>query len=567
MKVAAGTKQRKRVARCHTAAWPPMYSKDYERDHRLCAITRTKPGEWQVVWDDGEPEIVTSYNEWKEVMALAGKGVDCYVPDLADNANTFPWLDAAIADVKQAQVICNSHREISSIIVRQGNHWTSVGSLKYWIDNPLDRNLKDMFTTIKDSCAIVGCGIRQSPSALGTALLTKEFRGKLVTRPSNRCRRKIVENQNGGRVEFYSNDTDSRKNVHELDLSSAYASCAGKVPIGSTIVLPETAKGNLYEYLQHTDYATWYVRCIVTIKDKLPLGPFGVRKAKGNVWTYPREPGTYGDSTETRKQLWLWREEIQDCIDAGCTVNIREGYAWDAFSNALQPYVDKMYRLRRIAEEEDRADLASIFKKCMVAAIGRFGIKPERVTLLHDKYYRRGTTDELFNWQNGRGPISCYILRHTYEENCPAPQHWHSYIVMQCRRKLYHRELEELNDGNVIIGSNFDALYLLHASKRNTGTSIGEWKPSQLTDARFPFARAVIANEKTILPGQSGLKREQWIHPETTEESLPKARGQVPYVHKSISLPRVQYHLQRIRDNKERGTLEYERGQMCKMPP
>ncbi len=70
------------------------------------------------------------------------------------------------------------------------------------------------------------------------------------------------------------------------------------------------------------DVETWFCRCNVTIPQPLPLGPFPVKTEIGIL--YPSQPGSYNTV--------LWREQVQDCLMAGCYVTVQGGWGWSKWT-------------------------------------------------------------------------------------------------------------------------------------------------------------------------------------------------------------------------------------------
>lgn len=504
MAAEATGKRTKKGGRRHTSFWPPV-RRNKARRHIKSVITQMSSDTYKIIWETGEvSEYVHEYHEFKAMMKSMPTGVDCYVGDLMQPGMGFPWLGEAIDD-KDSQVLCDKHEGVVSITIRQGNHWTTVASLARWFPGWQELSIRTMLDCITDLCTDVGTGDQPSPGALGASKQYEMWKGKVVTRPPNRCRNILLKNLVGGRVEYRSG-YELPGTVYELDLRSAYASCCQQVPVGSTVYVPmDSDRGG--DWLCDR-FPTWYARCEITITQKLPVGPFAIRAESGQ-WAFPTEEGTY--------TAWLWKEEWLNCVAVGCDVLVQEGYAWEKLSNGLEEWVEFMEGLRFKYEDEGRIDMANLVKRCIVAAIGRFGLDPKKRTMIRECDSRKGDTPIIY--KHGWAPFSDTYMRIEPENDCCAPVHWHSYILMLCRQKLYIRQCEEVEDGNEIIGANFDALYLAQPSKRTTGRRIGEWKAITLTEASLPFPRGVISKQKVTLPGFTGKKRQQYLHAASTSVS------------------------------------------------
>lgn len=508
-----GKKDKTGGRKSHATYWPPdsslkMRKGKHVRKHHIVALALAGPEQRKLVSVNRSlPGYISSYTEFKAVCRSFNIGVDCYIGDFMNPKYSFPWLDEAISD-PEAQVMCAKNDGVSCIAIRQGNHWTTVASLAKWFPNWIEYDVSELLKHIQSVCVDVGVGIQPSPSSLGASLMYMRWNGKKVTRPPNGCRQALLDNLIGGRVS-YPKEGLRLPTVTELDLRSAYASCSYGLPVGTTQYIPET-DGVGGDYLcDH--FRSWYGRCSIVVTSPLLLGVFAVQNTglagSATKWTYPREPGTY--------EAWLWKEEWIDCLASGCQLTVHEAYAWEEVSNGLQPWVEEMEALRYAYEADGEPVKALMVKRSIVAAIGRLGIAPEKRTIVSANDAREGDTPLVY--ANASIPFSGRYVRVEHEENCGAPVHWHSHILMLCRRRMYHRGLEEIEDGNEIIAENFDALYLAKPSQREVGRNIGEWKSVTLTPqensetVNIPFARAVVSHQKVSLPGVPTSRRQPYL--------------------------------------------------------
>lgn len=460
-------------------------------------MVRVAETAWKVVWlGERESVVVSSYEEWKVAMQSSPKGVDCYFGDLMSPTFGFPWIPDALED-ERCTINVTKNDGIASMTLRLGKVYCTVASLSRWSSNWMDLDIVALLQSIKNVCDVAGVGIYPSPSALGFAMQAKLWQGSPVTRPPDGCRNALLSNLIGGRVE-YSTNVDKYSTVIELDLRSAYASCCGGLPVGTTIHIP-ASESHGGDWLCDR-YPAWFAECTVEILSPLHFGCFGVRDEKGR-WKFPTQPGTY--------HCWLWREEWLDVLAAGCGVTVGRAYCWERTSDNLIPWVETTDELRNSFECEGLLLEASLTKRCIVAAIGRFGIAPEDRVLVPES--RSTLNDVPVTYKDVRAPISSWYVRVTPNRESAAPVHWHSFILMQCRRKLYYRAVEELEDGNELIAANFDALYLAKESVRPVGRGIGQWKSRKLTNVSMPYARAVVSREKLTLPGVTGERRNLYV--------------------------------------------------------
>lgn len=486
--------QYKRHKATHAAYWPP-YSRKNPRAHNLCYLEKWKDGRYRLMWrGGGVSSPIDTYSDFKAECNKAGGGVDCYVGDVQHFANGFPWIMECAED-QNGVVYCNNRRTITGATIRMGNKWVSIGSLSSWHK---DWHTYDDKVTILDQivdfCEYVGVGVYTSPGTVGYEKLRQVWSDvgrntskKSITRPPDECRSAILEGIVGGRVETFI--LGKRVNrCYELDLRSAYPSCASLIPWGSAILVGGDQRVSPDRLSR--DLATWYARCDVTVPEQLAVSPVPIRDSGTNRWSFPTGIAFY-------ENVYLWKEEVHAALQAGCDVTIRQAYGWESFSKRLQPWVASMEGLRNGFESIGEPGKAKWIKSGAVSAIGRLGCGPIRYTV--SSKYSPGSVPGTISGSGG--PIATYYIREEYDRESPAPVHVFSYILARCRLKVYQRELDEIYDGNGILASNFDAIYLTKPSRLPVGKGIGDWKQCTLEEAMHPYPRSVVSASVVRLPG------------------------------------------------------------------
>jgi hypothetical protein len=162
-----------------------------------------------------------------------------------------------------------------------------------------------------------------------------------------------------------------------------------RLPTGTAIIVGGSDWDSLFEY-----YATWFCRCTIAVPHTLPLGIFPIQVSvpdgENNNFAYPTEPGLY--------ECYIWKEQAQDSLDAGCRVAVLEGLAWEEWTRDNQAFLSlcrELWQYFPVSEESDK--------------------------LLKE-------TDILY-----------YLARYLMATP-PYPEmlHWFSYAVMQLNRSWYH---------------------------------------------------------------------------------------------------------------------------------
>jgi hypothetical protein len=276
---------------------------------------------------------------------------------------------------------------------KRSHYLTPPGS---WLTN---EPTPDTLRTIRQAFTLAGVGTARSVVGLGATVMRDSWQGEPQWLPNASCLQAVKRNSSGQRVELFRTVPAWER----FDLPSAYPNHARLLPTGTGVRL--TGEVEMEE---------WFMECDVTIRRRLPLGPFPVRVPGDLAW--PTEPGWY--------RTWLWKGHAEDTRRAGCTVTPRHGYGWSTMTDVLSSWVDRVLDMRRRAPSREAEALCKVSAN---AAIGCLGIGWERKAL-----GKRG---------DGGAPVFLNgeptELEITTTPGYPTPVHWNKYIEMQVGRAIY----------------------------------------------------------------------------------------------------------------------------------
>src|SRR5438270_304422 len=270
----------------------------------------------------------------------------------------------------------------------------------------------------------------------------------------------------------------------ELDMSDAYLAHFLELPTGTSYWFQD---GHVSPFI------TYFAECEIRIHHKLPLGPFPRRVGrKESRIVYPTLPEKY--------KAYLWKEQIQDCKDAGCSVRVGHGVGWKYLTNDTTAYARYMHTSRlALAGTPIERDC----KKTAVSGLGHFGMK-------HD-FYR------LVSEDNGKDPCLInsiaqplkFYVREYSDYQRPAMIHWYNYLIMQCARSLYKYALPYAVDGRLIM-TNYDALLVIEKDERARFArkhsldammcEMGDLRWQELTNVKILGERSLKCDQKVITP-------------------------------------------------------------------
>ena len=444
------------------------------------------------------PETFSSFVELlftKNLLVFVGKLL-CfpYLSDAIDHPRHTVYVSPPAGSRHGQPISCrlkNNHRE-TRWIVESDSAWCL----------PCD---PELLTILRDTFTHVGVGACTTSGALGQYLMRKTWQDQYGDnwpahrhpRPPMGCVQDILANRTGGRV-----DTPGMGKMFDMllerDMKNAYASCFIRQPSGTPLRIwrdPGSRDG----------YVTFVCRVSVTIHRPLPLGAFPVRSRdeRGElVPGYPRLPGTYS--------AYLWKEEIDDALQAGCTVETLDGWGWREWTFDTAPFVALMERLRDTAPSDT---IAGIMKLCTVAGIGRLGMGESTYTLVGRE---QATEEEQFNpiclTTGNDGESLDWFLHAKKDRNYTGMPHWNDYTNMLCRHLLYLAMLPYAEQER-LVASNYDAYILsgpfseeeLAWPEQNDYARTGDWRAHLLHSKPgkppVPKPRHLDTIEKERFPG------------------------------------------------------------------
>lgn len=314
-----------------------------------------------------------------------------------------------------------------------------------------------------------GQGCAPTAGALGQRVMRAYAKsGELLFTPPLHLRSILWRNTIGGRVDLLK--AGEYLELVEEDRNGAYLSLCRQIPAGGAVsVSRPTHRAQ-----------TGYYRCVVTVRGPIALGPFPCRSLlRDGETVYPVKPGRY--------PCRLWQGEIADAVEAGCRVEVYEGYEWYRMTDLLADYVEVMDALRRSAPSPLAA---GCIKAATVAGLGRFGSRRERESL--------SLLPSERPWCPNRETTNVYVNT-SVSDDCTQQAHVYAYVMSEQRRSLYHRALPRAMQEQ-LIATNYDAVY--HVGKPNPSRlGLGEWKSRILHNVRIDKPRWLVSDEKVSTPG------------------------------------------------------------------
>lgn len=454
------------------AFWPAMPARARVR----VLATTNRRGEILLGGEEEGKLVPASW--WEAKLLIESENLEILAPDLP----AWRWWPEASSD-PDSFVVHGKHGEPRAIVI-EGRHrkrfWITCS--RVWANRKPDKSLcRDLERMGQDS----GIGQWSTPSRLGDALQRRSWlrsQGwRWESRPNVWTRGRLLSNGVGGRGQTFK--PGSRfTGVYEIDQRDAYAAAwALPRPSGPASMVPGVTEA------RGAFAAFGPVR--FTIRNRLScLGPLPLRGEETLSW--PTEPGTY--------ETWAWSEEVADALSCGIEVeSIGTASAW--FRSVVDSSWSKeMSELRRNA-----GSWGSIVKMATVAAIGRHGRSPRA-------YIEVSPTERDALSYGGRA----YGQRDT---DCSSITHWHSWAVMQARRRVWHRAVAEEWAGRKVLALETDSLVLdgppLGPVVRRGDDHAGEWSVRRADcEVWTPLLRwAIFGDGSGRTPGLPGEMRAGWL--------------------------------------------------------
>lgn len=324
-----------------------------------------------------------------------------------------------------------------------------------------------------------------SPSSLSEKVLRATLPDRTyISRPSAMLRKSLLDNSTGGRI-------DKKKIsrflpvAFEYDINKAYLYIAGQ-GVPNPFITPVRWYGD--EEWWKDKAVSWLQVRMQCHRDK-GIQPIQLRDEYGEM----REP-VDGEEFTT----WLWSGEVEDCIGAGYTLQEAiQGWSWDTTSTFMKQWSDVLWE--KYEKEEDE-EVRGVMKTMMVGLPGRFLRRPETLTLVHCSE-AKGTDLPLAMELDGiHSPMSEWCMR--IEENIDDAQLTPigSYIIAECRRKLYHDCKSEEHMGNAVVRIYIDSITTVRPSSTlKIGTGRGEYKVKKYHKVKIKHNRFIGYNEQNKL--------------------------------------------------------------------
>lgn len=405
-----------------------------------------------------------------------------------DSLTDFIWLHDAVMDEK-SKVLCTRRGEPLAVMLRVGRSMRWIIKTETWGE----KMSIDFLSNMWDLFEYCNVGFAVTPGSLGMLLMKQvhsECDHKKHTSLSLACEDFLTSNCVGGIV-HYPCVGKSYDRLVQLDETSAYLSKYTYHPDGAGVLM----KG-------HNDrMATYFAECEVRIKEELPLGPFPTRH-KRRV-SYKTLPGKY--------TTYLWKEQVIDCINAGCEVKVGRGWGWRSFTRDNEPWANKIYWMRKEAPTE------FIEKQCKViavAAIGKHAVPRERYFMVPEEE----AGPECPPIVNKDGEPMIYFVKKEEDKYSPVMKHWNYYTVMLTNSEVYNFGLPFAVDGR-LVAVDYDSVlvtehdevhrFIRRLSPESFRVPPGTWTYTILNNVTILAARSYKSDEKVKRPGVPLNQREE----------------------------------------------------------
>jgi hypothetical protein len=461
---------KRRIGR--TPMWPDYLPSSYP-NRNLAILKGTE------LYDENNEQVtVTSFESF--VNVLFGKTLLVFVDSIA--GENFLWLRESIFD-RNATVLSNEEGIPLAIRYERKHQSRWLVQSSTW-DRKCDTSFLSDMRELYKLCGVV----KPTPGSLGTSLLRKSWKINSLARqtaPNALAQEFLRRNSIGGRCDTLVTKESFFPELIELDGALFYVAHFLKLPSGtSRIFLKDHCK----------QFATYFAHCYVTIDKELPLGPFPIKRRRSKI-SYPTLPGTY--------ETFLWKEEIDTCISAGCSVTIEGGFGWSDFTYHTVSWCQDMYRFRQVSDSDALADL---FKKTAVSTLGHMGMDNTFYTLVP---IEDASPSEACALDENFDPIN-YVVREQHNYLMPSMIHWFNYTIRMAALSLYEMALPYAIEGRLIM-TNYDAIIVLerderhmYAEKHSAASKLcelGDWRWQLLTNVTIHGDRSLTCDQKDTRPG------------------------------------------------------------------
>jgi hypothetical protein len=346
-----------------------------------------------------------------------------------------------LVHLEQAKVLATPKGKPILVRIRCGHESRWITTCDVWDEVPEVEVLERMWDLYEHAQV----GFAPTPSSTGNKTMLKVWETanhkKKQTAPSLACENFLHANSVGGRVWYQLGQYD--RAIH-LDEKMAYVSQFWLGPGGTAVRVVNGSVNGL---------ATYFCKCKVIIHRELALGPFPMKTQRDHKVkvVYPTLPGVY--------DVYLWKEEVALCTQAGCTVQIEHGFGWKHFTTCNLPWCQHAFGLRETAHPKH---VKTKTKSLAVAGIGHHGMKRERYYLVDES--RKDKTDIPVLNDYGE-PLEYYV--HKEIDNSRAYMvHWNKYTEMKTRVSVYEFALPFAIQGR-LVSIDFDSIMILDGDDRH----------------------------------------------------------------------------------------------------
>ena len=337
----------------------------------------------------------------------------------------FPFLAEAVRDSK-SKCICTKRGspQLVRISTRAGSRW--VISADSWND-VVDMDMLDRMWDVYEH---FGVGFAPTMSSLGVKYMRYVWNLYGLRKHSAlplSCENFIKRYSPSAFV--HTERLGEFDTLEYADMTGAYL---------SKYVLEPDGPATFFKSCMVEDWATYFARCTIEIQSELALGPFPNKMPRGSrkKYGYPVLPGVY-------KNVYIWKEQVRDCIEAGCKVSVHEGWAWNEFTTDNLAWVQHAFDLRQSAPTPDAKKKA---KACCLAVIGHMGMDRTNYILIENGGDR--DTDRCLVDIN-HDPIDLWI-REEYDSRSAVMNHWWDYTRQMTSHEVYRYALPFAQQGRLI---------------------------------------------------------------------------------------------------------------------
>jgi hypothetical protein len=408
-----------------------------------------------------------------------------YTPSLNSSAS-FPYLKDFVGH-RTSKVICTKKGTpaLTRVRTNKGTRWIiGVGT---WDEDPepgVCNRMWDVFETM-------GVGFAPTPASLGTLHMVKiheQYRLPRHTGLSLSCEKFLKQHQTNGIITTL--ELGYYPELAYIDKSAAHLSKYWLQPSG-------TARWE--RNCSQSVCATYFGRCTVIVASELSLSPFSTRARTGKKrLSYPRTPGVYED-------VYLWKEQVEQCKEAGLGVQTHEGYSWPEFTTDNMQWCQSAYWLRQGAGTEA---LKKKVKSCINAPIGRMGMDRIHYSLVDEA---KSKPEDIPIVNEYGEPIDFYI-RKEVDRHSAYMTHWWAYTLGMCAVDVFKFALPYAQQGR-LVSIDYDSVLVKEISsdqlfiERGTAEAKkckpGTWLYQKLHEVSVTADRTFRSLELTHTPGVS----------------------------------------------------------------